>query len=271
MGNSQTSQSVINIDPLRLRLEKSLIKARWFATLGLFVLTLGAQFGLNEAVLLLVFILSGNCFVIVLTKRSRSINSQRITGFIATLVDSTIALIVIFVAPSALGPSIYAILVLVAVETAVRYAPLKGLILTLFLSASLVIVVTLRHSTERAGDINFGLMVFWAGLIVGIGLFFGTIIREIYRQRFIPESVQQMIRPNDFEILTPREVDVFKLISSGYSNQEIAEELVIELKTVKNHINNMYSKLNMSSRYQAISRSFSAQGFRDQTGKEDLN
>ena len=38
-------------------------------------------------------------------------------------------------------------------------------------------------------------------------------------------------------------------------SQEIADELVIEVKTVKNHINNMYSKLNMSSRYQAISRS----------------
>jgi DNA-binding NarL/FixJ family response regulator len=52
--------------------------------------------------------------------------------------------------------------------------------------------------------------------------------------------------------LTPRELEVLKQIASGLSNQEIAEELVISEKTVKNHINNIFSKLHVYDRSQAI-------------------
>ena len=44
------------------------------------------------------------------------------------------------------------------------------------------------------------------------------------------------------------------LIASGYSNQEIADTLVIALGTVKKHINNLYGKLAVSSRTQALLR-----------------
>jgi DNA-binding NarL/FixJ family response regulator len=52
--------------------------------------------------------------------------------------------------------------------------------------------------------------------------------------------------------LTPRELEVLKLIASGLTNQEIAEELTLSEKTVKNHINNIFSKLHVSDRSQAI-------------------
>jgi DNA-binding NarL/FixJ family response regulator len=42
------------------------------------------------------------------------------------------------------------------------------------------------------------------------------------------------------------------LIVRGYSNARIAEALVIEPKTVKNHINRIYGKLELSNRYEAI-------------------
>tara|TARA_B100000029_G_scaffold516543_1_gene630717 strand:- start:1626 stop:2453 length:828 start_codon:yes stop_codon:yes gene_type:complete len=255
MPNSRASQESSLIDPLRLRLEKALIKARWFASIGFILLFMGGQFELLEAITVEVLFVLGNCFVILLLGFCKSVNSQRVTGFIATLIDSFIALTIIFISPTSFGPSIYAILILVAIETAVRYAPIKGFFLTLILSISLGIVVELRNSMESLGSTNLGILIFWASLIIGIGLVFGTIIREIYRQRVIPDSVRHMVSKEDLEILTPREIDVFNLISNGYSNQEIADELVIEVKTVKNHINNMYSKLNMSSRYQAISRS----------------
>ena len=54
------------------------------------------------------------------------------------------------------------------------------------------------------------------------------------------------------ELLTPRERQVLSLIVRGYSNAGIAEALVVEPKTVKNHINRIYSKLEISSRYEAI-------------------
>jgi NarL family two-component system response regulator LiaR len=52
--------------------------------------------------------------------------------------------------------------------------------------------------------------------------------------------------------LTPREMEVLKLIADGLSNKDIAEVLVLSEKTVKNHINNIFSKLHVYDRSQAI-------------------
>ena len=51
--------------------------------------------------------------------------------------------------------------------------------------------------------------------------------------------------------LTRREVDVLRLIASGKSNQEIAEELFISLRTVANHVTNILGKINASNRTEA--------------------
>ncbi|MDD4794627.1 MAG: response regulator transcription factor [Dehalococcoidales bacterium] len=54
--------------------------------------------------------------------------------------------------------------------------------------------------------------------------------------------------------LTPRENEVLNLIAAGKENREIAQNLLIEEKTVKNHINSIYSKLGVSSRSEAIAQ-----------------
>jgi two-component system, NarL family, nitrate/nitrite response regulator NarL len=51
--------------------------------------------------------------------------------------------------------------------------------------------------------------------------------------------------------LTARELEVLKLINEGLTNQQIAEQLVIEIGTVKNHVHNILDKLNVSSRREA--------------------
>jgi LuxR family maltose regulon positive regulatory protein len=56
------------------------------------------------------------------------------------------------------------------------------------------------------------------------------------------------------EPLTKRELEVLHLIRDGLSNQEIAERLVVTLHTVKKHSSNIYAKLGVSSRTQAIAR-----------------
>ncbi len=53
-------------------------------------------------------------------------------------------------------------------------------------------------------------------------------------------------------LLTRRERDILELVQQGKSNREIAETLIIEEKTVKNHINSIYSKLHLRNRYEAI-------------------
>ncbi len=52
-------------------------------------------------------------------------------------------------------------------------------------------------------------------------------------------------------MLTEREMEVLKLIAKGYSNERIAEQLVISLGTVKGHVSNILSKLHLVDRTQA--------------------
>lgn len=59
------------------------------------------------------------------------------------------------------------------------------------------------------------------------------------------------IGPEGFADLTPRERQVLELISKGLNNQEIAQHLVIEVGTVKNHVHNILEKLDVNSRYDA--------------------
>ncbi|WP_242309989.1 response regulator transcription factor [Bacillus cereus group sp. BfR-BA-01524] len=56
--------------------------------------------------------------------------------------------------------------------------------------------------------------------------------------------------------LTEREFEILLLIAEGKSNQEIADELFIALKTVKTHVSNILNKLNVSDRTQAVIYAF---------------
>ena len=54
------------------------------------------------------------------------------------------------------------------------------------------------------------------------------------------------------EAITRREQEVLDLIAAGLSNQEIADELVISVATVKRHTVNIYGKLGVNRRTQAV-------------------
>jgi DNA-binding NarL/FixJ family response regulator len=51
-----------------------------------------------------------------------------------------------------------------------------------------------------------------------------------------------------FDVLTPRELQVLKLIAEAHTSKEIAAELVISVKTVERHRQNILDKLGMSDR-----------------------
>jgi NarL family two-component system response regulator LiaR len=62
------------------------------------------------------------------------------------------------------------------------------------------------------------------------------------------------LEPNEatpFTVLTEREMEVLKLIAKGHSNDQIAEQLVISVGTVKGHVSNILSKLHLVDRTQA--------------------
>lgn len=54
--------------------------------------------------------------------------------------------------------------------------------------------------------------------------------------------------------LSERELEVVRLVADGFNNREIAEKLFIGVNTIKTHINNIYRKLDVKSRTQAVAR-----------------
>ena len=67
-------------------------------------------------------------------------------------------------------------------------------------------------------------------------------------------TIAPPIAGNLTEPLSQRELEVLRLIVDGATNQEIAHELVLTVNTVKRHISNIFGKLHVSNRAQAIAR-----------------
>lgn len=59
-----------------------------------------------------------------------------------------------------------------------------------------------------------------------------------------------------YEQLTEREMEVLLLVAQGKTNQDIADELFIALKTVKTHVSNILAKLDVQDRTQAVVYAF---------------
>jgi ATP/maltotriose-dependent transcriptional regulator MalT len=54
--------------------------------------------------------------------------------------------------------------------------------------------------------------------------------------------------------LTDREVEVLRFICQGYTNAQIAETLIVTTNTIKTHTSNLYGKLGVRNRAQAVLR-----------------
>jgi len=56
---------------------------------------------------------------------------------------------------------------------------------------------------------------------------------------------------SDTDALSDRELDVLVLVAQGYSNQDIAEQLTVSVATVRFHVTNIFTKLQVENRTQA--------------------
>lgn len=66
-----------------------------------------------------------------------------------------------------------------------------------------------------------------------------------------PPPAPVAVSPPELEQLTPRELEVLRLIASGANNREIAQALFLSENTVKNYVTNILSRLNLRDRTQA--------------------
>lgn len=88
----------------------------------------------------------------------------------------------------------------------------------------------------------------------GEALFGPAIAQRLVKYFTDVRGMKQLAPPRAFPELTEREVQVLNLIARGYNNAEIAEKLFLSPKTVSNHISNIFSKLQVADRAQAIVR-----------------
>ena len=112
---------------------------------------------------------------------------------------------------------------------------------------------------DNAIDIYIGLI---AIMFTSLG---GWIAYQIIKPKTQTVFVEKQViihQPKNFTLnqkelkklkLTNREFQILKLIVQGYSNVEIANQLFLSLSTIKTHVSNLYSKMNVKSRFQAIS------------------
>ncbi|HMA59649.1 MAG TPA: response regulator transcription factor [Halanaerobiales bacterium] len=82
------------------------------------------------------------------------------------------------------------------------------------------------------------------------GVYYGAEVAEQLLKR-VNQTSSEAENEELIEPLTDRELEVLALLGRGLSNQEIADQLVVSIKTVKTHVSNILAKLEVDSRTQA--------------------
>ena len=70
-------------------------------------------------------------------------------------------------------------------------------------------------------------------------------------ERFAPQSGRPAVH-RDLSGLTPRELEVLRLLARGLSNAELAEQLTLSEATIKTHVTRIFTKLQIRDRVQAV-------------------
>ncbi len=88
-------------------------------------------------------------------------------------------------------------------------------------------------------------------LVAGGGTMISPVVTERLR-RGLKTAPHSRSADYDEEELTPRETEILRLMTGGYSNREIASALTLSEGTVKNHVSNILGKLGVRDRTRAV-------------------
>ena len=142
---------------------------------------------------------------------------------------------------------------------------ISSLIFGLILAILLIGIKSLEYTyfSYKIGlDVYIGIIAL-AFLIIGV--YFGATYSRRKEAKFLIKLREESKRSGfteptiDFDAvngsdLSKRELEVLREIAMGYTNKEIGEKLFVSENTVKTHLNNIYMKLEVNRRTQAISR-----------------
>ena len=79
----------------------------------------------------------------------------------------------------------------------------------------------------------------------------GSLLQPVVASKLLRQVSNQTAEPS-VETLTPREMDVLRLLAQGQQNKEIAAELSISQRTVKFHVSSIMGKLGAGNRTEAV-------------------
>lgn len=153
----------------------------------------------------------------------------------------------------------------------------RTIILQAFAVALLIVAVRHFEVSLFAGEITMKLYVAGiSGIFLALGIYAGLKLRRTGRGkeraagaaadasgsvgeqsrresgRDVAVALGTAIEPND--VLSAREGEVLAELARGLTNREIAERLFVSENTIKTHVNNIYAKLGVRRRTQAVSR-----------------
>jgi DNA-binding CsgD family transcriptional regulator len=215
-----------------------------------------------------------NILASVLNSGIKTRDAQRALGIATLMLDVIFAWWIIFFFVNDFYTAAYAAFIYIIVEGALRFALAGGAAMAICFVAGLYAAYEYRR-IEFGVRFSYSGFAYWVILMFLVALALGVVVNEWKKQRrereryqienarlLERERISEEIKAENIsemesmEPLTAREKEVINLIAKGKGNKEIASVLNIEEKTVKNYINSIYSKLQIKSRYEAISYIF---------------
>lgn len=132
----------------------------------------------------------------------------------------------------------------------------------LLITALLVLFKTAEYSHWQTGDNTTRWLTFFCILFFGVGI---IIARKLFvkKEIIVKHEIKEVPAETGLTIdddnikktgISKRELEILQLIDEGLSNQQIAEKLFVSEHTVKKHVSNLFFKLDVQRRTEAVKK-----------------